>query len=327
MCACEPSGDLYAALFVKDQLTKYRKIYGVGGDNLKSTKVKIIHEYKNLKTLGFTAGIGTFMKNFLMYRKIARSIFKIKPAFFIAVAYPGVNLLLCRYAKKLGIKTIYLLPPQIWAWGSFRKYFIKKWVDLNISVFPFEYQFYKSLNLKVIYWQNPLFGLLKGYRRQIISNQIGVMPGSRIPDLKRNLKIINGIIKELPDFNFTFILHPEIQFNQFEKLVLKESLNKIKIVSLDRYQEMCKCRVIITCSGTASFETALLRIPQVFFYYPDFLDYHIFRHFLKINEYNLVNLYYGQKLIPVFVSRNKKKLIQKVAGELYRLLKPGNKNC
>ncbi|MEO0189522.1 MAG: hypothetical protein ABIL18_00920 [candidate division WOR-3 bacterium] len=157
ICACEPSGDLYASFFVKTQLSGNKSIFGVGGENLKNVNVKLIYNYKDLQTFGFVSGMLSTLRNFKMYQKIARAIFKIQPEIFIAVAYPGINLILCRYAKKLGIRVIYLLPPQIWAWGTFRKYFIKKWTDLIISIFPFECNFYKNRNINVIYWQNPLF--------------------------------------------------------------------------------------------------------------------------------------------------------------------------
>ncbi len=281
-----------------------------------------------MQTFGFVSGMLSTLRNFKMYQKIARAIFKIQPEIFIAVAYPGINLILCRYAKKLGIRVIYLLPPQIWAWGTFRKYFIKKWTDLIISIFPFECNFYKNRNINVIYWQNPLFEELERYKRRDFSQCIGFMPGSRIPEIKRNTSVIIELIKnckELQNFKFIFILHPDVVSGKIlDRLIAKELQNKVKIVIFDRYQEMCNCDFIITCSGTASLETMIMGIPQIFFNRPNFFDYHFFRHLLKIREYNLPNLYYGKTIVPSFVLRNKKKLVDLILSEFCRLsLKDG----
>ncbi len=259
-----------------------------------------------------------------MYRKISRVIFKTKPDIFIAVAYPGINLLLCRYAKKINIRVIYLLPPQIWAWGYYRKYFIKKWVDLVISVFPFEYRFYISKNIKTIYWKNPLFDELKKYEKKNPSNCIGFMPGSRISEVKRNVPVIIELIKEcreLQKFKFIFILHTDCaKMTLFNRLVPDRLRNKIKVIISDRYNIMINCNLIFTCSGTASLETAIMGIPQIFFNRPGFFDYYFFRYLIKIKEYNLSNLYYEKTVVPSFVSRNKKQLVKRLAFELYKFL-------
>ncbi len=257
-----------------------------------------------------------------MYRKIGRAIFKTKPAIFIAVAYPGINLLLCRYAKRLGIKVIYLLPPQIWAWGEFRKHFIKKWVDLVISVLPFEYRFYICQKIPTLYWKNPLFDELKKYKKNFPANCIGFMPGSRMSEIKRNMPVIIELIKKcekLQKFEFIFIIHPDLAGTELlNKLIPKKCKNTIKIAIADRYEKMANCDLIITCSGTASLETMIMNVPQIFFNRPGFFDYHFFRYFLRIKEYNLTNLYYGKNIIPSFVSRNKKKLVKLILSELYK---------
>ncbi len=296
----------------------------MGGENLKNINVNLVYDYKDLKTFGFTSGILSILKNYLMYRKISRTIFKKKPVVFIAVAYPGLNLLLCRYAKKMGIKVIYLMPPQIWAWGGFRKYFIKKWVDLVISVFPFEYRFYISKKIKTKYIENPLFDELKRYKKKNFSGYIGFMPGSRLSEMKRNIPVIVELIKnceELQKFKFTFIIHPDLISSKIlDKLITKQIQNKLRFAISDRYEEMCKCDLIITCSGTASLETAIIGIPQIFFNRPGFFDYHFFRYLLKIKEYNLPNLYYEKTIIPSFVLRNKKKLVKLISSELHKFL-------
>ncbi len=296
---------------------------------MKKVNIKNYYEFTDLKTFGLTSVLCSLRKNFKMYRKIARQIYRSKPSLFIAVAYPGINLLLCRYAKKIGAKVIFLLPPQIWAWGDFRKYFIRKWVDFAISVFPFEYQYYIKRNINVYLWHNPLFEELKKFKRTDYTTRIGFMPGSRRSEIRRNLSVIREIITRLvqksriePDYirEFCLIIQPD-NANEFEFRGLTRDFPFIKMIMTDRYQAMCNCDLLITCSGTASLEAAIMGVQQIFFNRPGFLDYHLFRRLIKVREYNLVNLYYGKKVVPSFVSHSKKFLAREIMLELEHILR------
>jgi lipid-A-disaccharide synthase len=329
ICAGEASGDLYAAFFVK-RLRKTNpslKIYGVGGEQLFRSKVEVVKGFDKLKTLGFFAGILSVFRNYEVYRNIARKMYKVRVKMFIAVAYPGLNLLLCRYAKKMGSKVYFLLPPQIWAWGTFRKYFVKKWVDKVISVFPFEYEFYRSRGITTMYLENPLFDELGKYKRKNHKKKIGFMPGSRNTEIKRNLPVIIALMDKIasqkPEIEFSIILHSKKVMVDRGWLVanlknlIRTGYKKTDIITENRYQAMKNCDLLIVSSGTASLEAAIMNIPQIFFNRPAFFDYYIFRTFLKIKEYNLTNLYFKQKIVPSIVSFDTGYIVQ----NLYKKIK------
>ncbi|MGQ9701030.1 MAG: hypothetical protein ACUVQT_01060 [bacterium] len=346
ICAGEPSGDLYASYFIKNFLEKENpRIFGVGGAYIKKTNTKLICGYENLKTLGFASGMLSFVNNYRVFKYIVQEMYKIKPQIFIAVAYPGLNLLLCRYAKKMGARIIYLIPPQIWAWGNFRKYFLKKWSDLIISVFPFEYQYYRKQGMRICFWQNPLIYELKKYKRTDFKMRIGLMPGSRLNEIKRNLPIMMKVIqvfnnethREIPNIESCIILHPDClsdkRINDYLLPMLhcyKTENQQLRIsllpITEDRYQTMRNCDFLIICSGTASLEASFMKVPHIFFNRPNFFDYHIFRHFIKLKEYNLSNLYFEKHLIPSFVIHNKDTLVQKILEELHKSTKIVVKN-
>ena len=350
ICTGEPSGDMYAGLLVKNLKKKipHVKIYGVGGEDMQNSGVEVVESYRGLMTFGFLAGIFSLVKNYKFYRKIIKKIYQIRPKTFIAIAYPGLNLLLCRYAKKLGCRVYYFLPPQIWAWGSYRKYFIKKWVDKVISVFPFEYEFYKKIGIETLYFENPLIEKLKQYKRTDFKKRIGFMPGSRKNQIERNLPIIFELMRKIRhirrNVEFGLILHSNslklienvIARSPLERTT-KQSQNKqititgravtrngfldksipyFKVIKDNRYQAMKNCDVLITSSGTASLEAAFMNIPQIFFYRPSFFDFHFFKRFLKIKEYNLTHIYFNTQIVPNCIFYNKNYLLQ----NLFRLL-------
>lgn len=302
------------------QLSSHNKIgevYGVGGEELKRRGVRIVADHTGMMTFGLSMSGNILLENYKAYRHISRIMYQIRPRTFIAVAYPGINLLLCRYAKKLGCQVYYFLPPQIWAWGSFRTYFIKKWVTMVISVFPFEYEVYKSRNIATTYLENPLFETLKTYQRTDQQKKIGLMPGSRIGEIKRNVPIILNAVKEIKktqlDIEFEMIVLP----THASDIHFDDKLRKhVKVVTENRYQAMKNCDMLVICSGTASLEAAMMSIHQIFFNYPSSIDYHIVRHILKLREYNLANLYFGDKRVISCVSRNKPKLIRFVVEKI-----------
>lgn len=328
----EASGDLYASFLACDMQAKTPglRIFAVGGNNLIESGVDVLIDYHRMMTLGFTSGVLTAYRNYIIYGKIARLMYRIRPRTFIAVAYPGINLLLCSYAKKLGCRVYYYLPPQIWAWGTFRKYFIKKWVDKIFSVFPFEYEFYKKTGIDTIYFKNPLFKGLKNYKRNNFKKRIGFMPGSRKSEIKRNLPVMTELMRKISqknkDIEFVLILHSDNlgiggSCPWFTSLHLASMLDterkaqlqdKAIIISENHYQAMKNCDLLIVCSGTASLEAAAMDIPQVFFNRPSFFDYHVLRRFLKIKEYNLTNLYYNRKIVPSIVLHNADNILQRL---------------
>lgn len=356
ICVGEPSGDVYAGFFTA-HLKKQRpdiKMYGVGGDGLRRSGVEVIANYRSLMTFGFSRGMSSYIRNYTMYREIARRLYRIRPKIFIAVAYPGMNLPLCRYAKTLGCTTYYFLPPQIWAWGRFRKYFMKKWVDKVISVFPFECEYYRKNGMAVEYFENPLIAELKGYKRNDFQKRIGFMPGSRPSEIKRNvpimIEIMSMIGQEKDDMEFFLILHADsLQLTRAtimritnmwearresrktmrssrldlgsehaltERKGLENSIPTFKLITRNHYQAMKNCDLLILSSGTASLEAAIMEIPQIFFNRPSLLDFYIAKKFIKIKEYNLANLYFKKRMVSSFVSCNNRYIIQNVWGIL-----------
>lgn len=200
--------------------------------------------------------------------------------------------------------------------------------------------------MNIIYWQNPLINELKTYKRIDNKLRIGLMPGSRKSELKRNLPVLIAVIqaleKKLEDqphhIEYCIILHPDSLsdknfHNNFLSMVQCGS-KKNKIYNIDfltttenRYQTMRNCDLLLICSGTASLEAGIMQVPQIFFNRPNFLDYYLFRHLIKIKEYNLTNLYFERNLIPSFVMRNRKKLVKKILLKLKKMIKDKGINC
>ena len=242
----EPSGDLYASYLVRDIRADNPglRVFAIGGENTADKGADVLLDYKSMMTFGFAGGVLSSLRNYSIYKKIARLVYKTRPKTFVGVAYPGLNLLLCKYAKYLGCRVYYFLPPQIWAWGTFRKYFIKQWVDKVISVFPFEYEFYKEMGIDTVFMKNPLFVALKKYKRKDFHTRIGFMPGSRKSEIKRNLPVmielmrINDAIEPSIEINLIQVQNDLEQKNALSVAMSKLSKRQREAIHLKFYEKM-----------------------------------------------------------------------------------------
>ena len=301
-CAGEPSGDLYAGLYIKQLKKEFpgAVVWGVGNGCMMESGVSPVFQYRTPMTFGLTSGLLSLLQNLAFYRQVGRQLYRLRPRTFVAVAYPGVNLLLCRVAKRMGMRVYYFLPPQIWAWGMFRKYMIEKWVDAVISVFPFEACFYRNLRVKTTLVDNPLARKMQGFKRTDSRRRICFMPGSRGSQIKRNMPVVLDLMcrirKQEADTDLCILA-----YDREQAAWLSSAFNGVQVVHENRYQVMKNCDLLIICSGTASLEAAFLGVPQIFFNRPSFLDFQLLRRFVGTNEYNLTNILYGRKIVPAFI--------------------------
>lgn len=313
-CCGEPSGDLYAGHVIRRLRSQCPRveILAVGGTHMAAAGARIVMGFEGLRAFGMSDGLSTLRSNCRTYQDIARTLVRRRIRTFVAVAYPGMNLLLCRVARRHKMRVLYLLPPQIWAWGGWRRSLLKRWVDLVISVFPFEADHIKVSGLNTVLIDNPLVSSLRAYRRIDQRRRVGFMPGSRPRMIARHLGVITylaGLIRAWqPAVELCLIAAGEAEARS-----LAGAQDVLPVRYQDRYQLMKNCDLLITSSGTASLEAAAMAIPQIFFHRPSFLDDQVLRRFVMIREFNLANLYYGRPIVECYIDRNAGKLRRQLA--------------
>jgi lipid-A-disaccharide synthase len=143
------------------------------------------------------------------------------------------------------------------------------------------------------------------------------MPGSRRSQVDRNLSIILDVARAIktktPDAELCLIAYDS---DQARELSCRQAI--LPVFHENRYQVMKNCDLLIICSGTASLEAAVMKIPQIFFHHVSFFDDYIFRRFIHLREINLANLYFGEAVVPCLVSSDKRFLL----GQLSEMIIP-----
>lgn len=314
--AGEPSGDMHAAHAVSE-LRKLRpdtQVDAMGGDALKAAGARLIVDNRDLAVVGLFEVIRH-------YPMIRRALNTLKsrlethpPDLLVLVDYVEFNLKLAKHAKTLGIPVLFYVSPQVWAWRQGRVKTIGQRIDMMAVIFPFETKFYEQHGIPVRYVGNPLVGKVKPtlpaqqVRKELNLDSddivIGLQPGSRRSEVERLLPLFLDaarlIREQQPDARFILPIAPGIDRESITSAIPDD----LPVTASDRfapYDLMQVCDAIITASGTATLETALMKIPMVISYRVSWLSYQIFRRLIRIPDIGLANIVAGKRVVPELI--------------------------
>jgi lipid-A-disaccharide synthase len=315
----EASGDLHASNLMKalkriDQEADFR-FYG--GDLMQSEGGVLVKHYRELAFMGVipvVLNLKTILNN-LHYCK--NDISTYKPDVVILVDYPGFNLKVARFVKeKTTIPVFYYISPKIWAWKTWRIKEIRKYVDRMLCILPFEVRFYSQHSYPVTYVGNPTVDAISAREnagetfeeftlRNNLSTKpiIALLPGSRKQEIKDNLPSMLIATSAFPEYQLVIGGAPGIRPDYYNSF-LKEY--PATIIFDQTYSLLQQSKAALVTSGTATLETALLRVPQVVCYKTPIkhtLKY-VWKFFFKIKYISLVNLIIDRPLVRELFNEN-----------------------
>ncbi len=309
----ELSGENYAIHLKRIIQKKLNNVefIAIGSSRLEGHDIRVIGDISPYATIGFTDIFKNFFSIYGLYNKLKKSIKTEKPDLIIFIDSPGINLRLISYAKKLKIKTAYLFPPQVWAWGKKRIETLRL-VSKIIVGLPFEEDFYRKNKINVKFLGHPLIDIIRvnedyiaKLQEQFSSNRvIGIFPGSRVSEIRNHFptlgKTMEKISSKFSDVTY-LIASPSSEFEYILEEELSDYSFPYKIVTDHAYEVMKVSNFILTSSGTATLEAAILGVPEIIFYRMSFLNWLFAKFMVKSNFIGLPNLVYGKLIIPELV--------------------------
>jgi lipid-A-disaccharide synthase len=253
------------------------------------------------------------------------------PDLLILTDYPDFNLRLAKTAKECGVKVLYYISPQVWAWRQGRVKTIRERVDMMAVVFPFEEEFYKKHNVPVRFVGHPLLGEVEPSksRTELFSEfnldenkpVIGLFPGSRRSEIKRLLSIILDSATQLkqqrPELQFILPVASTLKADEIIEQIQKTDLD-ITIIEQRPYDSIELSDAIITVSGTVTLEIALLETPMVIINKLSWLSYLLVRQLLKIDSIGLCNIIAGMNIVPELLQNDA--TVEKITLEINKIL-------
>lgn len=316
--AGEPSGDLHAGNLISNLKKSLPDVYvfGIGGKNLKNAGVDIITDLTDFACVGFFEVLKNYKKFKKAFDNIILKAKELKPEAAILVDYPGFNLRLAKELKKLNIKIIYFISPQVWAWGAKRIKFIKSHVDLMLVLFKFEKILYNEKTFNVKFVGHPLLDIVKPEtERNILIKNIGfnescpiisLLPGSREQEVSSLLPTMLAaaakIHKRIPNVQFIICCSSSVKRELYKKIIDKTKIDfTYKTLNDMTYSGVNASELAVVASGTATLETAILNKPMVIVYKVNLLTWLLAKMFVKIPNIGLVNIIAGEKIVPELV--------------------------
>ncbi|MDR2918111.1 MAG: lipid-A-disaccharide synthase [Tannerella sp.] len=332
LIAGEASGDLHASnlmIALKEQDPQADFCF-LGGDLMKSVGGVLVKHYREMAYMGIIPVVlhaRTILKNMKSCKK---AIADFCPDVVILIDYPGFNLKIAKYVKRvLHLPVYYYISPKIWAWKKYRIHSIKQYIDRMFCILPFEKKFYSELNYEVDYVGNPSVDAIALYHEQKQSDTffsdnlltekpiLALLAGSRKQEIKKNLPTMIDVASIYEGYQCVIAGGPGLDFEDYQKCL---GDRKIPVVFNQTYALLEHSAAALVTSGTATLETALFRIPQVVCYHfgGGKLVNFIFRHFFHTPYISLVNLIAGREVVQeLFGAKFTRK---QVAEELGRLL-------
>lgn len=313
--AGEASGDLHASNLMKSILKKdsHAEFRFWGGDLMeKVAGTAPVKHYKDLAFMGFlevAKNLNTILKN-IKYCKT--DIENYQPDVLILVDYPGFNLRIAAFAKSLGIKVVYYISPQLWAWKESRVEKIKKFVDEMLVILPFEKAFYKKHKFDAHFVGHPLLDAISDlepidmakFKNENSLNEkeiIALLPGSREQEVAKMLDLMLSVRPYFHDYQFVIAGAPSLPKSFYEKYVDEN----VHFVSNKTYDLLRSSKAALVTSGTATLETALLNIPEVVCYRGSRISYEIGKRLIKNIKYiSLVNLIMDREIVTELIQEN-----------------------
>ena len=343
--AGEPSGDAHAAALVKALQQKSLGLEfdfcGATGPLLRGAGVETIVDSVELAIMGILEVTGALPKFLEAFRKLKQAAFARRPDAVILVDWPEFNLRLATALHRRGLKIIYYISPQLWAWRPRRISTIKRDIDLLLSILPFEAEWFRARGVEhVEFVGHPLAGEVKVRfdaeefcRRNDLNPArpiVSFLPGSRRKELQRILPPMLAAIEKLsgarPEIQCVVVVAPSRTIEETRQILTQRNgASSIKLIQGQTREALAASAAAAIASGTATLEAAILETPMVVVYKESAVNWHTLGRLITVSHYGLVNLVAGKEIARELMQNDL--TAENLTEELLKLLEPVANNA
>lgn len=331
--AGEASGDMHGKNLVA-ALQRQRpgiEFRGVGGDGLQSKGMTLVEHIRRTNFMGFVQvlqNIGTIRR---LFKTVKADIRAWQPDVVILIDYPGFNLRMAKFIHGLGIRVFYYISPTIWAWKKGRIKQIRAYVDKMFPILPFEQDYYRTQGMEVDYCGHPLLDEVaqRTYRGDELSAVyapegqpvIALLPGSRKQEVARMLPRMLSVVRHFPQARFLIAGATTLEESYYRQFI--GDLD-VPLIMGRTYDVLDAADYALVTSGTATLETALMRVPEVVCYHANGLSVWIARRIIDVKYISLVNLIMDAEIVRELIQQDL--TTENLVAELKKLMDPGHRS-
>ncbi len=334
--AGEASGDLHASEVIRELKTHTAvEAFGIGGDLLAREGVTLLHHAREMGIVG----LFNVLRHLPMFRRVFNELIerieRERPDVVFLIDYPEFNLRLAKRCKKLGLRVIYYISPQLWAWRRGRVRQIERYVDRMVVIFPFEEDFYRKHDVPVTYVGHPLIEQLSHIKKPPRDKdvlRIALLPGSRrgevhslLPPMLDAVEILRREGVDGRRVEAAIIQAPTIKYETLERIVREKGIHAstihIPIIPNDHGEAVAAADVSLSSSGTATLESAVLGTPVVVMYHLSRATFVLAKKLVRLQHFSLVNIVAGRNVVPELIQHEVNG--PRIAAEVRKLVAPG----
>ena len=275
------------------------------------------------------------------FGKLKRAATLQKPDIAILIDFPEFNLKLAKSLHRRGVKVVYYISPQLWAWRKYRIRTIRCHVDRLLSILPFEKDWYSSRGVEhVDFVGNPTVSEMPRPISQLDARSalgestqnplVALLPGSRQKEVLRILPTMLSAAKAMldrdPNLQFLIAMAPSRKEEEIAECLRRARLDasafgsSLKSVFGRTHEALAAADVAAVASGTATLEAGVIGTPLAVVYRSTTLNYLLLRPLVSIDNFGLVNLVAGKSLAKEMLQFDFTS--EALAEELQRLLQP-----
>jgi lipid-A-disaccharide synthase len=328
----EASGDLHGANLARalKDADPTVSLAGTGGAAMQAAGVRLVWDIGHLDVMGMVGPVTlvAVLRQFLAMRRVLRA----EPwDAVVFIDHPGMNLRYAALARAAGLRVIYYIAPQIWAWNARRIHAIKRRVDHVLVILPFEKPLYDQAGIPCTFVGHPLLdavapaydqpSLRKAYGVDEADRVIALLPGSRSGEVQSLLPVLLDaaarVVRRYPKTHFLLAQASTIPDNLLRPL-LRDSAVPVTVVKEQASEVMAAADLVLVASGTATLQAALVGTPMVLMYRTTPVTYWLARRLIRVKWIGLVNLVANRSVVPELIQSDA--TAEKVCDEAVRIL-------
>ncbi|MGC2327652.1 MAG: lipid-A-disaccharide synthase, partial [Candidatus Sulfotelmatobacter sp.] len=332
--AGEASGEHYGALLASALSQSFAangeraELFGMGGPRMQAAGVECVVRSEDMAVMGFTEVVLHLPRIYREFRKLKRTIRARRPDIAVLIDFPEIHFRLAKEFHRLGVPVIYFVSPQLWAWKQHRIELVREFVDRMLVIFPFEEPFYRERGVHAEYVGHPLADLPPPAisREQFAAENhldpgktwIGLLPGSRIPEIKNHLPemleaarclsaLVPAAASSAPNYEFVVPLASTLDASQRAAVLrlVKDYGDGLTVRLVDDARAaFFHARASVVASGTATVEAALIGNPFVVVYRVSPVTYAIAKRAVKVPHVAMANLIACRRVVPELIQHD-----------------------
>jgi lipid-A-disaccharide synthase len=298
------------------------RFFGTGGDAMKDAGVELLCHLRDLASIGPAEAVQHLAVYYRTFRRLRAACRERRPPVAVLLDFPEFNLRLAKTLKRLGIKVIYYVSPQLWAWRRGRIKAVRRYVDRMLVILPFEEEYYRERGVRVDYVGHPLLEdlcacpdrerFLRGAGLDPAAKTVAILPGSRRREVEYILPVLLeaglALLKQLPA-QFLVSVAPSIEPSQVDRIcdgILAGNAYRGRFRTT-----AAEARSVLACSdfafvksGTSTLEAALAGNPFLVTYRISALSWKLGSLLVSAPYKGLVNLIAREEIVPEYLQGN-----------------------